>query len=467
MITYQDYEKSIREGKQGEFIFNSINDFKNSKEYQKMIEAEAYYNGDNTTILNRFPMVYLKDGMVKDLARANNQVPTNFLEYIVTQEVSTLLSNGLKTEDTIKKALGDDKFDIQLMNGSLRALIDGVNWGYCYIKDNEFKVAIWRGTEFIPLFDERTGDLKAGIRFYQIDSNKPIYIEFYEEDGITEYKIEKDKLNNNSKPIMIQDKRPYLTKILKSAITTTIAGAKNWSKLPIFPLYANEKKKSVFTTSFKAKNDLYDIIFSDFGNTLEDSRDVFWVLKNYQGEDINEFYRDYKEYKAIKVDDEGEATPHTIEVPHQARETALKLIEQALYKEAMALDTSTLTGSSLNTTAIKSASDSLNKKVDKFEWQVVEFVSNIINLYLEFMNKELEYQIKFNRSGLMNDTELIDNLVKLRDDLSDLTFYEQIPFIEDSQQEIDRLEEQGLDKLEVGAEPGAEEEEEEKKEIKK
>lgn len=449
MITFQDYEKIKGQGKIEEFIYNTIMDFKSSDSYMKMLDAKAYYEGDNTTILNRRPMIYLKDGLIEDFAKANNRVSNNFLEYIVTQEVSTLLSNGLKTEDTIKGALGNDRFDVHLMNSSLNALIDGVNWGYCYIKDNKFKVATWRGTEFIPLFDERTGELRAGIRFYQIDNDKPIYIEFYEEDGITEYKAEKDKKTNTVKPIMITEKRAYLTKLLKSKVTTEVAGAKNWSRLPIFPLYANEKRKSVFTTSFKSKNDLYDIIFSDFGNTLEDSRDIFWVLKNYQGEDINEFYRDFKEYKAIKVDDDGEATPHTVEVPYQARETALKLIEQAIYKEAMAFDTTTLTGSSLNTTAIKSASDSLNKKVDKFEWQVVDFVDNIVKFYLEFVDKDIDYQIKFIRSGLANDSEHIKNLVDLRDDLSDLTFYEQIPFIEDAQQEIDRIAAEGIDKFQL------------------
>lgn len=449
MITFQDYEKSKLEGKVEEFIIKTINNFKGSKEYKWMLEAQSYYDGENTNILNRKPMIYLKEGLVEDLSRANNQVPTNFLEYIVTQEVSTLLSNGLKTEDSIKNALGNDKFDIQLMSSSLNALIDGVNWGYCYIKNNEFKVAVLRGTEVVPLFDERTGELRAAIRFYQIDTSRPIFIEFYEEDGITEYKIANTNNDLNAKPIIIAEKRAYLTKLSKSKVATTIKATNNWSRLPIFPLYANERRKSVFTVSFKAKNDLYDIIFSDFGNTLEDSRDVFWVLKNYQGEDINDFYRDYKEYKSIKVDDDGEATPHTIEVPYEARQTALKLIEQAIYKEAMALDTTSLTGSSLNTTAIKAASDALTKKVDKFEWQVVDFVDNIIKLYLEFVGKNVDYQIKFVRNGIANDTELIDNLVKIREDLSDITFYEQIPFIESPDTELDRLSEQGLDKYKV------------------
>lgn len=447
MITYQDYESSIRTGKIEEFIYSAITSFKGSEDYVKMIDAQSYYDGKNTTILSRKPMIYLSEGLVEDITRANNQVPNNFLEYIVTQEVSTLLSNGLKTDDKIKEGLGKDKFDIQLMNSSLNALVDGVNWGYCYIKDNEFKVAIWRGTEFIPLFDERTGEVRAGIRFYQIDTDKPIYIEFYEEDGVTEFKIGKDVVSNSIAPEVIAEKTAYLTKILRSNVNTEVAGANNWSTLPIFPLYANEKKTSVFTTSFKAKNDLYDIIFSDFGNTLEDSRDMFWVLRNYQGQDIDEFYRDYKEYKAIKVDTDGEATPHTVEIPYEARATALKLIEANIYKEAMALDTTTLTGSSLNTTAIKSASDSLTKKVDKFEWQVVNFVDSIIKLYLEFTKQNIDYQIKFIRSGLTNDTEQIDNLVKLREDLSDTTFYEQIPFIEDGEREIELIAKQDIGRV--------------------
>ena len=456
MITYQDFEQ-VKDldvnGALGSFILNAIDDFKGSLEYQKAIDAQNYYEGENTTILNRIPYIFTENGKIEDFTVANNQVPTNFLNYIVTQEASTLLSNGLQTDDNIKDGLGGGKFDILLMRMALYALVDGVAWSYNYISadgKSQFKTDIWRGTEFIPFFDEMNGVLRAGIRFYQISPERPIYIELYEEDGLTKFSITKEKSTGKEvrKVNKVAEKKGYNIKIKKDILGEQIVDEFNWSVLPINPLYASEIKKSVFTTAFKAKNDLYDIILSDFGNTLEDSRDVYWVLKNYDGQNLGEFIEQYKKFKAIKVfGEDGDAKPQTIDIPYEARETALKMLEAMIYKEAMALDTSTLTGSSLNTTAIKASMDALNKKVDKFEWQVINLVENVIGLYLEWVNKpNEEYNINFIRSGLVNDTEIIDNLMKVREEISDETFYNNLPLIEDTELEIERMNLQGLRK---------------------
>lgn len=450
MKTYQDFLENINNKES--FIEQAILEFKCSDTYINGIDAQAYYRGDNTTILARTPYIFTEKGKVEDLTKANNKIPTNFLNYIVTQEASTLLSNGLQTNDDIKTGLGGNKFDILLMRLSLYALVDGVAWAYNYIdtsKKNAFQTDIWRGTEFIPLFDEQTSELKGGIRFYQLDVNKPTYIELYELDGMSKYVIGKDG-EGKSVTNLLQEKKAYNIKIESDGIGERVIDEFNWSLLPIAPLYANEIKQSVFTKSFKAKNDLYDIILSDFGNNLEDSRDVYWVLKNYGGQDLGEFIEQYKKYKAIKVGMDGEATPQTIEIPYEARDTALKMIEASIYKESMALDTSTLTGSSINTTAIKASADALNKKVDKFEWEVQELCENIINLYLEHKGeKDKDYTINFIRSGLTNDTEIIDNLMKVRDEISDETFYKNLPFVENAEKEIQAVEQKDNRKFNI------------------
>ena len=54
----------------------------------------------------------------------------------------------------------------------------------------------------------------------------------------------------------------------------------------------------------------------------------------------------------INVDEDGDATPHTIEVPYQARETILNMLNKSIYSDAMGLDTSILAGGSLTNVAM-------------------------------------------------------------------------------------------------------------------
>ena len=39
-------------------------------------------------------------------------------------------------------------------------------------------------------------------------------------------------------------------------------------------------------------------------------------------------FRSY--YKSVKVDDDGDATPHTTETPYQARQTALDILKKQI-----------------------------------------------------------------------------------------------------------------------------------------
>ena len=440
MIIYQDF---LEASDKGSFILDSINKFKNSPFYHNAIDSQRYYLGENTTILKRLQWFYNSNGQQQeDKFKANNRICNEFYPKIVKQCNSYLLANGLTIEDHIKKGLGR-KFDNKLQEAGIKALVDGVAWGYCYINSKgQFDVEMWRGTEFIPLYDERTGAIKCGIRFWQIAHDRPLYIEFYEEDGKTDFVCDDDGFR------VIKEKTSYRLELVSDVLGDNIFSIGNFSVLPVFPLYANDTHKSTLTHALKSKLDLYDIIMSDFGNNLEDSNDVYWVLKNYNGQDMGEFLADYKYYKSIKVDEDGEASAHTIDVPYQARQTALEMLKKQIFEGAMALDTSVLSGGSLTNVAIKSNMQDLDLKTDIFENQVINFVDDIVQLYLEYINKPNEnYRIEFIRRTIVNDTEIVDNIYKMRSDISHETALRLNPLIEQVDEELELIEIEGMNKV--------------------
>ena len=194
MLTYQDYECMKSQGLEN-FVKKAIQEFQSSQFFLRGLKAHLYYRGDND-ILHRMQWFYDSTGSKKeDNFKANNRVPSEFYKKITKQLNSYLLANGVTVEDTIKQNL-PRKFDIKIQKAGLYSILSGCSWTYCY-KNNEgkFDLDVFSGIEFIPLFDEFTGDVKAGIRFFRINHLKPYNVEFYELDGITRLREENKTLN--------------------------------------------------------------------------------------------------------------------------------------------------------------------------------------------------------------------------------------------------------------------------------
>ena len=192
------------------------------------------------------------------------------------------------------------------------------------------------------------------------------------------------------------------------------------------------------TAALKQKLDLWDIVMSDFGNNLEDSRDLYWVLTNYGGQDIGEFLAEYKQYKVIQTDSEGSAEAKTIEVPWQAREVLLNMLKKEIFQSAMALDTEELSGSNLTNVAIKSIMANLDLKTDDFEIQALNCLYDIIGLYLEYRGGNAEdVEIELERRTIINDAEVVDLIYTMREDIDQRTALEKNPLI--TPKEVDEI----------------------------
>lgn len=412
MKTYQDFKNS--KSKEA-FINEAINDFKTSYSYNRAILAQKYYLGENPAIFNRMKWFWDSLGnKSKDVFKANNQIASEFYGKIVKQENSYLFSNGINFNDEKEKIKSnlDKNFDSKIFKAGGYSLVDGVSWIKVNIVNKKMNIEIFRGTEFIPILDERNGEIMAGIRFWQLEPSKPIWIEFYEYDGVEEYKMDTEGVELYSK------KKPYRFNILKTMGEEVIESLGEYSRIPIFPLYGTENKTSTLTEALQSKIDAYDLVASDFVNNLEDAQEIYWVLKNYGGQNLDTFLRDLKKYKTIKVDEYGAAQAETIDIPHEARKIILESLKKDIFESSMALNTEDLTGSSLTTTAIKANMMNLDLKTDIFESNALNTLNSIVEFYLESTNQDIDYNIELIRRGLVNDSEVISDIYTFREDIS-------------------------------------------------
>ena len=402
MKTFQDWlEVADQSEKQRmSFIKGLINDHKASKIYKQAKDAENYYAGQNTTIKRYERVLYTATGeAVRDLFSANHQIATRFFYREVMQTTSTLLGNGIKwTTGAGEEALGAD-FDRKIMKAGKQAQIGGVSFGFY----NNGQVEVYKITEFVPLYDEEDGALKAGVRFWQIDDQKPLRATLFELDGLTEYQFDED----HPEGFIRKQKRAYIiVKQTSEAFGDEDFQFENYPTFPVVPCWANEIKQSELTP-IRATIDCYDLINSGYANNIDDANIIYWTITNAGGMDdvdLCAFLDKMRKLHAAQTDGDQIVTPNTVDVPFAGREALLDRLEKQLYKDAMALNTYDIANGAVTATQIEAAYEPLNEKLDDFESEISDFISRLLVV------AGAEDEPSYERSKLVNRTEEITTL---------------------------------------------------------
>lgn len=405
------------------FLMEAINDHKSSELYRWAVEGEAYDRQQNTTIMRYKKMLYTVSGRaMQDNFNANHKLPSNFYNRFNVQENQYLLGNGVNfNEKSTADKIGTKKksFDTQMQKLGKLALTQGVSYGF-YNLDH---VDVFEVLEFVPLYDEEDGALKAGIRFWQISESKPLRVTLYELDGYTEY----IKRSTDDDFEVYKEKRSYVLKVRSTAADgDEIYDGENYVGFPIVPLWGNSDHVCKIS-AWKHKIDCYDLIESGFANDVDDASLIYWTIENAGGMDdidLAEFIQHMKTVRAAVVSEEGaKIESHTQDVPVNARETYLDRLEKDLYKDAMALDTDAIANGNTVATAIRASYEPLNNKTDDFEYCVVEFIQGILEL------AGIDDDPTFKRSTIINQTEETTMVLAAAQYLDNKTILKHLPFI--------------------------------------
>ena len=180
MKTYQDL-LAVGDNEQARmsFVLAAIQEHRASEMYRIAYDAELYDRQLNPTIMNYRKILYTISGKaVPDNFSANHKVASNFFNRFITQETQYLLGNGVTLEnEQNKEKLGKD-FDVRLQEAGRCAVVGGVAYGFMELMSRKmvdperYKLRVFKVTEFVPLVDENNGALMAGIRFWQVDSDR-------------------------------------------------------------------------------------------------------------------------------------------------------------------------------------------------------------------------------------------------------------------------------------------------------
>jgi hypothetical protein len=403
MKTYQDWLK-VSEGSELQrmaFIRELITEHKASKAYQEAIDAENYYAGENTTIKRYEKILFNARGeATKDVFSANHKLATRFFYRDVTQANSTLLGNGITWENGAgAKALGKD-FDRKIIKAGRNAQVGGVAFGFF----NNGTVDIYKITEFAPLYDEEDGALKAGCRFWQVDSQKPLRATMFEIDGYSQYMWDKDHAEGTVRA----PKRPYITvKQTSEAFGDEIYDYRNYPTFPVVPCWANELKRTELAP-IRATIDCRDLIASGYADNIDDASLIYWTITNAGGMDdvdLVQFLDKMRKLHAAQTDGDQQVTPNSVDVPYEGREALLDRLDKDLYKDAMALNTYDIANGAVTATQIKAAYEPLNEKLDGYEAEITDFIERLLTV------AGVEDTPTYTRSIIVNSNEEINTVV--------------------------------------------------------
>lgn len=404
MKTYQDLLKvSADENDRMAFVRQCIYQHKSTDWYKTAYTADQYNKHKNVTITEFQKLLYTVSGRtIPDTWSANFKMACRHFHRFVVQENQYLLGNGVTWihEDTDDKLSNSEyDFDTQLSLLGKNALVHSVSFGFFNLDHLE----VFSLLEFVPLFDEENGSIRAGIRFWQVASDKPLRATLYEEDGYTDY------IWNDDEAKVLSPKRAYKLKIVSTEVDgDRIYDAENYPNFPIVPLWGNSEHQSEIV-GLREQIDCYDLIKSGFANTVDEASIVYWTIQNAGGMDdvdLAKFVERLKTVHATVMDDSAQAIPHSQDAPYASREALLQRLERDLYKDAMALNTDVIAGGAVTATQIKAAYEPLNSKTDDFEYQVLTFVRKILAL------AGIDDKPTFTRSIIVNSSEALQSVIQ-------------------------------------------------------
>lgn len=459
------------------WLEHKIGRWKCSPERKIQIDGEQYYKGGHD-IWHRKREAIGPDGDKVELKNLPcSKIMDNQYGKMADQKRNYLLGQPVAIEsdnetaaEAIRKVL-DAKFLRTLSAVGLNCINSGICWIFPHYDDKgEFKFKIFPAYEILPFWkDAAHTELHYAVRYYRVEKPYSLNgeeiekVEIYRAEGIQRFVLENGKLKPDEIP-----EEAYITLITPGTEATAedqpvvYAG---WEKVPLVPFKFNAKEQSLLERC-KSLQDAINETLSEFrDNMQEDSRSTIMVLKNYGGENLAEFRRQLIAYGAIRVESEdgvsgGVDTLH-IEVNAANYEVILKLMKKALIENCRGYDAKDdSVGGNANQMHISAMFNDIDIDANEME---AEFQASLVDLIF-FVKSHLantgkgdfeadEIRFIFNRDLMMNQTEILDSLVRAGVRIPNRELLNQVPFIDDVDEAESLLEEEDEKNKEMFTDP--------------
>ncbi len=411
-----------------------------------MLAGQRYYEAHNN-ILDCHRTVIGKDGVPeRPRNMADNHLCHAFLPELVDQKIQYLLGKPYSLQcqperltEQVCEALGED-FQKLLARLARDAVNKGIGWLYVYYdEDGSLALKRMEPEEMLPLWADRDHTRLDGmIRCYPV--------ECYE--GRTKRIREKVELWTQTGVEYFERYHGTLTPDPDHApgpMMTDAAGKGwNWERLPFLPLKYNDLEQPLLCR-IQSLVDEYDRVATGDSNTLQDQPNSILVVRNYDGTDLGEFRRNLVAYRAVKVSDAGGLEALTTPLDVEASNRHLERIRRDIYAFGRGVDTRNerLAGSPSGV-ALKHEYAQLDLDCNALEQGVRSLVQGLMWFVGVTLGLAETPRVRLvcNRDILISEEAAIAMCQESQGIVSRRTVLENHPWVEEVQEEMQRLREE-------------------------
>ncbi|MEO7904631.1 MAG: phage portal protein, partial [Candidatus Saccharimonadales bacterium] len=430
----------------------------------KMREGVRYYENEND-IIKRKQYAVIDGVKVIDPDKPNNKIPHGWHKLLVDQKTSYMVGNPINfaTEDEellehINYYLGE-KFDDIANELVKNASNKCKEWLHPYIdEDGEFDYIIVPAEQIIVIYeDKKQTQIKHIIRFYPIvlGEKESIQVELWDDNTVTYYVLDDNTL-------MMDYSEPNNPASHFYYATSEREEGYGWGRVPFIPFRNNEEETGDLKY-YKQLIDAYDKKVSDNQNSFDEIQELIYILKGYEGEDMGEFMKNLKYYKAISVGAEGGVDTLQGEIPMTSIDSHLDRTRESIYTFGGGVDTNAVNqmGGTASGIALKFLYSLLDMKSDTLERKFRTSLQELIWFLCEYLemrgddHEKHDYKsvsFTFKRSVMGNDLESVDMAQKSLGIISKATLLSNHPWVNNLETELELIaqEEESIMPLDSG-----------------
>lgn len=394
-----------------------------SKRKQLAREGDRYFNGDHDIKKYRIFFINADGNLQEDLTRSNIRISHPFWKIIAEQEAQYILSGKEPLFNSDIPELqtrldeyfnNNDDFNSELYYAVLGSIVKGFDFFYAY--KNSVGQTCFQCADSLGVVEVRENETDDGCKYviyYYVDrigkDNKPItrievwdanQVTFYVQDGDGKITLDKQKKPNPRPHSLYRksgDKAVYY---------------EDFGQIPFIRLDNNKKQESGLHP-IKDLIDDYDLMACGLSNNIQDTNESLYVVKGFEGDNLDEIMVNIKAKKHIGVGEDGDVEIKTVDIPVEARKTKMAEDKENIFYFGMAVDTTGLKDTAATVSvAVKSAYADLDLKCEGFNKGFKRFLRKLLELVLKEINEldgsayaQKDVYFNLDRETIVNEQE--------------------------------------------------------------
>lgn len=338
-------------------------------------------------------------------------------------------------------------------------------WYPYYNQNGDLMYTRIKPEEIIPIYDMKTRSILTDVfHTYKVVDNgiNKKYVEWATAEN-TKYFIENTNEITQAEEYLMDVSRtnPEPHWITQISFNGQLLKKEphSWGRVPYIIIKNNEEMQTDLEP-IKSLIDAYDLINSNFINTIEDLKEFIYKITGYGAEDLIELVERIKIMGVIRNNDAtGKVETETIPFPYEARQIILKLLEEKIYEFGRGVNTNRteLIGQAPSGISLEFLYTDLDSKADdcintirqalyELFWFIAEHLKRLGEIPQDL--NVFNFKFTFNKSRIFNTSEQIQTLNN-DTTLSTRTKLENHPYVDDVEQELQRINEEQKEKMKM------------------